>query len=188
MHRYFALLLLLSGCGVDREFSTFNENDAKVLVDFHQINDSHQIRLGTVEEQGQKLIICLNFIDAEKKEPLFNSRVHFYHADINGEYQPRVPGDETTARLSGGAITDDSGRILLQTILPGDYGSSTDNRHIHTTVFGAKPEGYDIHFKQYTDYMNLIFIRDSDQHFLADLKRDSVNNLVAYLTIEVKNL
>ena len=55
------------------------------------------------------------------------------------------------------------------------------------TVFGAKPEAYDIHFKQYTGKMGKNFISGSDQHFLADLKKDEDEKLIAFLTIEVKN-
>ena len=69
----------------------------------------------------------------------------------------------------------------------GDYGSSADNRHIHTTVFGAQPEAYDIHFKQYTGVMGKRFVKNSDQHFLADLKRSADGSLIGFLTIEVKN-
>ena len=75
----------------------------------------------------------------------------------------------------------------VQTILPGDYGSSADNRHIHTTISDAHPEAYDIHFKQYTGSMGSNFISGSDQHFLADLKQTPDGILVAFVTIEAKN-
>ena len=99
----------------------------------------------------------------------------------------KPPKMNLLARISGTAQTDSMGRVFLETILPGDYGSSADNRHIHTTVFGAKPEGYDIHFKQYTSWMGKNFADSSDQHFIADLKRDNNGFLIAFLTIEPKN-
>ena len=97
------------------------------------------------------------------------------------------PNDESSARLNGSAITDNKGQIYVETILPGDYGDSDDNRHIHTTVFGAKPEAYDINIKQYITYMGKNFTEGSDQHFLADLRMTKDSTLVCFLTIEVKN-
>jgi protocatechuate 3,4-dioxygenase beta subunit len=177
---------LLASCGIDRTIVFLTDMEEKTLSIFSQLNETHQVQIGDENEVGEKLTLCLTFVDKESNEPLLNQRVHFYHANVNGEYQPSVVNDESTARLNGEAITDDQGRIYLKTTLPGDYGSSKDNRHIHTTVFGAKPEAYDIHFKQYTTYMGSRFSKSSDQHFLADLKKDD-DVLIAFLTIEVKN-
>ncbi len=114
--------------------------------------------------------------------------IHLYHTSAAGEYKPTDPNDESTARLNGTVLTDEKGRVFVQTILPGDYGRSADNRHIHTTVKDARPEAYDIHFKQYTGKMGSRFINRSDQHFLADLKQTKDSLLVAFLTLEVKNM
>ena len=138
------------------------------------------------DEPGESLILCLTFVEKDSGNPLSDQRVHFYHTNTNGEYNPSVANDESTARLGGSAMTNSKGQILVQTILPGDYGSSADNRHIHTTVFGARPEAYDIHFKQYTEGLGRNFIDGSDQHFLADLKRNSEGALITFLSIEVK--
>ncbi len=137
---------------------------------------------------GERLSLCLTFVSKETGEPFQNQEIKLYHTSAAGEYEPRIANDETTARLNGSAITNADGKIFVQTILPGDYGSSPDNRHIHTTVSGAKPEAYDIHFKQYTGGMGLNFISGSDQHFLADLKHSEDSTLVAFLTIELKNV
>lgn len=185
MSKYLPLLLLMA-CSIDREVKPLTDDQLTTLESFSLLNQSNQVYIADANERGEPLTLCLLFIDRSTKEPLANQRVHFYHADIDGKYQPTVPGDESTARLNGEAQTDSNGRIFLKTTLPGDYGSSSDNRHIHTTVFNAKPEAYDIHFKQYTGFMGTNFIEGSDQHFLADLKKDESNNLVAFLTIEVK--
>jgi len=129
----------------------------------------------------------LTFVNKSGKKQLANQVVKFYHTSTSGNYEPTNLQDESTARLNGSAVTDKKGRIYIETILPGDYGSSKDNRHIHTTVKGAKPEAYDIHFKQYTTAMGKNFAEGNDQFFLADLKMTKDNSLVSFLTIEVKN-
>ena len=119
--------------------------------------------------------------------PLANQKIHLYHTSDEGEYEPSNPNDESTARLSGAAVTNSKGQLFVKTILPGDYGSSADNRHIHTTVENAHPEAYDINFKQYSGLMSTNFIEGSDQNFLADLKHTKDSILVAFVTMEVKN-
>lgn len=183
----FLPLLLLLACGIDRDMAEMSEKDLVALRDYEQMVPSSKVQIADENEPGERLTLCIQFIDASTKVPIASKRIHFYHTDQDGEYEPSIPGDETTARLNGEATTDAKGRILVRTTLPGDYGSSSDNRHIHTTVFGARPEAYDIHFKQYTGYMGTRFINGSDQHFLADLQKGASDNLVSFLIIEVKN-
>ncbi|MEM7298686.1 MAG: hypothetical protein AAF391_10530 [Bacteroidota bacterium] len=167
---------------------TVSEEQNQELEIFNSLPEIHKLQIAEKNEPGEKLYLCLRI--ARKDDGTFvpNQEVLLYHTSAKGQYQPINPGDESTARLSGRVVTDPEGRAFIQTILPGDYGSSSDNRHIHTTVFGARPEAYDIHFKQYTGFMGKNFIDDSDQHFLADLKRLEDGALVSFLTIEVKNL
>ena len=185
MSKYLLLLVLIS-CSIDRGTNSISSAETGILENFQQLGPAHQLQINEPDEPGRPLTLCLTFVDNSTGEPISNQEVHFYHTDTNGEYNPKVSGSESTARLSGSAITDADGKILVQTILPGDYGSSEDNRHIHTTVFGAKPEAYDIHFKQYTGGMGKRFVDGSDQHFLADLKRNNDGSLITFLSIEVK--
>ncbi len=186
MIKYFPFLFLVA-CGIDRDIPKLSTSDLQTLEDYRLLEPPSNVQISDENESGETLLACLQFVDAITKEPLANQTVLFYHTDTEGEYRPIVAGDESTARLSGEGVTDNVGKIFLQTILPGDYGSSSDNRHIHTTVFGAKPEAYDIHFKQYTGFMGTRFITGSDQHFLAHLKQDESGKLITFLTIEVKN-
>lgn len=165
-----------------------NEEEVKDLEYFQSFQLENILRISDEDEPGQQLWLCLTFISKESKEPLANQNIHFYHTSSEGEYQPSNPNDETTARLNGAVLTNNLGQTFIQTILPGDYGSSSDNRHIHTNVEGARPEAYDIHFKQYSGFMSKNFISGSDQHFLADLKQTEDGVLVAFLNIEVKNI
>lgn len=179
--------LLFIQCSIDRTVLPLNENELETLERFKTFAPENRVAISDENEPGQKLWLCLTLVSKENKELLINQNIHFYHTADNGEYQPSNPGDETTARLNGAAVTDEQGRVFVQTILPGDYGSSADNRHIHTTVENARPVAYDIHFKQYSGKMSKNFISGSDQHFLADLKQTAEGTLVVFLTIEVKN-
>ncbi len=180
------IILLTSGCTVDRSINTIDDQQQTLLNQFSIIDDNSQLEITTPDEPGDRLALCLKYIRKSDNTPLTNQKVQFYHTNISGEYQPVEQGNESSARLSGTAVTDEEGRIFIETIVPGDYGSSEDNRHIHSTVFGANPEGYDIHFKQYSSYMSKRFIRDSDRDFLADIKKTTDDKLVTFLTIACK--
>ena len=182
----FFLILLSFGCKSDPDFLTVSNQETLDLNDFKKIESISRSTITKEDEPGEKLLLCLKYIDKENKKPLLNQEVKFYHTSDLGEYDPADPEDESTARLKGTAVTNRRGRIYIETILPGDYGSSDDNRHIHSIVKGAKPETYDIHFLQYTGFMGKRFIENSDQHFLAELKYNKDSTLVAFLTIEVK--
>lgn len=174
------------GCSMDQTIVAVSELEDEILHDFKTLGKRSVLKITDKNEPGEKLILCLQFIDKETENSLSNQLVKFYHTSADGNYEPIDPNDESTARLNGEAITSVNGQIYIETILPGDYGSSDNNRHIHTTVFRARPEAYDIHFEQYSTYMGRRFANGSDQHFLADLKRAKDNSLVVFLTIEIE--
>lgn len=184
--KYIVLVLLLCGCSIDRTIAPLNENEQAFLENFQSFESQHSLKITDDKEPGEKLKLCLTIVNKKTKQIVKNQRIHFYHTSTTGDYEPSDPNDETTARLNGAAVTDSKGRIYIETILPGDYGSSEDNRHIHTTVFGAKPEPYDIQFKQYSSQIAKISIDRNDQQFLADLKKLGDGSLVTFLTIEPK--
>ncbi len=182
----FFLLILLTQCSIDRTILPLNEQEVETLERFKSFPPAHQLQITDDDEPGQKLWLCLSFVAKESEAPIANQRVHLYHTSSEGEYKPSNPNDESTARLNGNVLTNENGQVFVQTILPGDYGSSADNRHIHITVENAKPVAYDIHFKQYTTQMGKNFVSGSDQHFLAEIKQHEDDILVTFLTIEVK--
>ena len=179
-------LAMLSACGVDRSIELLTSKEIVTLKEFQNLSPENRLFITEENEPGDPLLLCLTFVERGDNRPLSQQEIRFYHTSAEGEYEPVNPNDESTARLSGNALTDSQGRIFVKTILPGDYAGE-DSRHIHTTVYDAQPEGYDIHFKQYTGFMGKDFIEGSDQHFLADLKALNDGTLVTFLTIEVKN-
>lgn len=181
------LSLFFMHCAPDTTVHALTSDELRILETFQQLPSAHRVRISEESEPGQKLWLCLTFVDQSSEAPLRNQALHLYHTNAEGEYEPTDPDDETTARLNGSAVTNSLGQLFVQTILPGDYGSSSNNRHIHTTVSGARPEYYDIHFSQYAAGMGRNFIGGSDQHFLADLKVGEDSILVTFLTMKIKN-
>lgn len=180
-------ILLGTQCQIDRSILPLSPTEQETLSQFQQLPGAHQLRICEADEPGDPLWLCLTLIGKTDSAPLREQEVLLYHTDHTGNYAPADPANEATARLHGTVITDSLGRAYVQTILPGDYGTSADNRHVHTTVYNAHPEAYDFHFKQFTGWMGSNFISDSDQHFLADLKHGPDSVLVAFLTMEIKN-
>ena len=178
---------LFFNCSGDRTIVALTETENTNLTEFQKLETTSKLFITDDDEPGDELILCLTFINATTKEVLSNQQVHFYHTSVDGEYEPSNPNDETTARLNGAAVTNEAGQIYVETILPGDYGSSENNRHIHTTVYGAAPEAYDIFFKQYSGGFGRFMNSGNDQIFFADLKKTEDNKLVCFLVMEVKN-
>lgn len=171
----------------DTEIKQITADEETTLKEFQTIPNSASLQLTKVNEPGEKLILCLTFVNKETQQPLQDQKVLLYQTSNDGNYNPEVANDERTARIKGQGFTDAKGRLLIHTILPGSYATSGDNRHIHTQVFGARPEAYDMHFKQYTGNRMARFIAERDQFFLVDLKYTKDKKLIGFLTIEVKN-
>jgi protocatechuate 3,4-dioxygenase beta subunit len=158
-----------------------------LLKTFQNIPNSSKLTMTTENEPGTQLMLCLIFVNKKTKEPLQNQKVLLYQTSEDGSYHPEVANDEKTARIRAVGYTDTKGRLFVKTILPGSYATSGDNRHIHTQVFDARPQAYDMHFKQYTSARMARFIEERDQFFLVDLKRVNKENLLGFMTIAVKN-
>ena len=180
--------LLFFQCSADRTIVQITDDEVISLEKFQRMDSLHKLFIADEKEPGEELMLCLTFIDKASKEVLPNQKVSFYHTSTIGEYEPSNPNDETTARLNGTAITNQSGEIFVKTILPGDYGSGKNNRHVHTTVHSARPEAYDIFFEQYSSGFGGFMNSGNDQIFYANLKKTADSTLVSFLTMEVKNL
>jgi len=184
------IIILLSSflfiqCSVDRTILSITDNETITLENFQKMDSLNKVIIANEKEPGEKLILCLTFIDKDSKKVISNHRVSFYHTSKDGKYEPSNANDESTARLNGTATTNEDGKIYVKTILPGDYGSSEDNRHIHTTVYAAKPKNNDILFKQYSTGIGRFMNSGNDNMFYADLKKTTDDILICFVTIEV---
>ncbi len=96
--------------------------------------------LASDDDPGQRLTLHVRIVDNTSSEPIANATVYLYHADETGQYRPSDPADESTAYHSGEIVTDEDGRFVVHTILPGEY-DQPGNRHVHVQLISA--EGYE---------------------------------------------
>lgn len=178
-------LIIIVGCS-NTDIGDLSKNENLQLTEFQNLEAVHKVGIGPPEEPGPKLLLCLVITDRETGRPVPNQNIHLYHTNREGDYEPVVPGDESTARLSGGGITDSLGRVYIETVLPGGYENTGGGGHIHTRVEGATPDTYDMEFLQYSSFMTRRFVNGSDQHFLVDLKQTDDGTLVGFVTMECK--
>ena len=74
---------------------------------------------------GTKLIVT-GYVLTTDCQPIANAWLDFWQADDQGVY------DNAGYRLRGHLFTDETGRYILETILPGEYPGRTE--HIHVKV------------------------------------------------------
>lgn len=180
-----SILFALAACSIDREIKEMTPIEERAFADFQRLPEKSKVSLVSDDEPGETLYICGTLVDDEDTVIIPKAEILFYHTGVDGEYDESIPGEESTARINGRLVTNDVGRFFVKTILPGNYPRRTDNRHIHTLVRGARPEAYDIHFRQYTDFLASEFIRGSDQHFNVYLKRAASGDLVIFVKMVV---
>ena len=109
-----------------------------------------QRKLANDDEPGQKLILRGTVYSEGCHTPLPGTLIEIWHADDEGRYDKKRPGDFLEAappfHLRGMLKTDAKGRYEIQTIVPGaypippdvpgleQYGGLTRARHIHIKI------------------------------------------------------
>ena len=148
----------------------------------------HFLELAGADEPGRRLMILGRLVRSESGEPLAHRFIEFYQADSEGSYDETDPGVEATARTQGSVTTDDDGLFTMSTVMPGDYGSTKLNRHIHISVPGADPEAYDFYFRQFVNDGLRSWAENSDQAILVDLQVAPTGMLVGSAVVPAKRV
>lgn len=157
----------------------------KQLAAYGRLGDAHRLELAPSEEPGSRLLILGRLVRREDGSAITDHVLSLYQADETGSYAEEVSGDESTARLHGTVRTDSLGRFLISTILPGDYGSGSNNRHVHTSVPEAHPEAYDFYFAPFVSRRLRSWAESSDQGMILELLQ-SDEGLIAVGDLIVK--
>ncbi|MCB0579000.1 MAG: hypothetical protein KDD10_06785 [Phaeodactylibacter sp.] len=184
-------LVMLVGAGQCQPADDIPRLDAAgqaTLRLFQALPPSCQVRPAPEGEPGMPLLICGRLLRKESQAPVPHASVLVYHTDIKGDYRQSNPRQPETARISGTVQTDEQGRFLISTILPGKYNSKGEGGHIHLQVEGAKPKGYTFQFSQYSTLSDKQFINGNDQFFLVDLRRDEQGRLVGFLDVPARGM
>jgi protocatechuate 3,4-dioxygenase beta subunit len=148
----------------------------------------HRLVLAGEDEPGRRLMILGRLVRSESGEPLDHRYIEFYQADSEGSYDETDLGVEATARIQGSVTTDDEGRFTLSTVMPGDYGSTKLNRHIHISVPGADPEAYDFYFRQFVNDGLRSWAETSDQAILVDLRLSPAGTLLGSAVVPARRV
>lgn len=179
----FCLLFFFSSCLFERHFESLD--DVETYETFKNLPATHQLNLLRRGEAGQTLDLCLTLINGTDGKALKRKQVEVYQANAKGDYEWEVPGDKKTAKLRGMALTDDKGRIFIQTLLPGDFGSSIDSRSIHLAVEGVSPKYFNLYFCQYANAALQKETKGASDQFLIDLKKDARSNLIGITELQI---
>jgi protocatechuate 3,4-dioxygenase beta subunit len=163
-----------------------SEVELQRLRGFQEMPSAHQLLLTDSDEPGEPLILCLTFESRSTSEPWSNKPVILYHTNSFGDYEMTDESEPLSSKIMGEGMTDSEGRLFVRSILPGNYGNGTDNRHIHTEVPGAKPLYYDVLFKFFRNKLTRENKDYGDQHFRAELYYGMDSILVGFATIRVK--
>ncbi|MFL0354756.1 hypothetical protein [Xanthomarina sp. GH4-25] len=82
-----AFSLSLFSCSIDRTILKVSENENNTLINFQKLQSKNILKITDENEPGEKLILCLTFIDKESKRNLPNQLVKFYHTSTDGKYE-----------------------------------------------------------------------------------------------------
>jgi len=121
------------------------KNDSVSYSETNNIDDTSGseipvLNLREENETGELLTIEISVLQNFTELPVNGAKIVLYHADVNGDYLPEIPGDETTAKYSGTIFTSKHGKSILKIIVPRKY-ESNGNQHIH--LHSVSAEGYE---------------------------------------------
>lgn len=181
-------ILVITQCSAQNTtMSALTVIEAKTLKEHLAMDSLYSTQITNSDEPGTELIICGTLLKKGNGNAIANRSIYLYQTDNTGEYRQKTKGDVTSARLHGSVMTNKDGRFTVRTILPGDYPTHPDTKHIHTIIKGAKPKSLDFYFKQYiVDYLK-ISVENTDNLYLIDLKRNG-GALIGFITLKVKSI
>jgi len=174
-------LVILTQCsiGINETVEYTSEVENKILIEFQQLENKHKSTIADKSEKGESIVLCLTFLDKTDSTALTNQIVGFYNSSTSEILGMNKPINEYAEKTNGLAITDEKGRIFIQSII------TKKNSSISTEIFDAYPKSGTIKFKQNLTQRGIDFVLKHNDHFLADIKKTEDENLVSFLTIEV---
>ncbi|MEQ9007157.1 MAG: hypothetical protein RLP12_04695, partial [Ekhidna sp.] len=61
MPKYLILLFLIA-CGPDRSINSISSLETKILENYKNLSTAHRLQIGSPDEPGEKLALCLTFV------------------------------------------------------------------------------------------------------------------------------
>ena len=82
MKTLFILLVtstLLTQCAIDRTILPLSKIQLETLEEFKSFEADNRVQIGTENEPGQQLWLCLTLVSKDSNVPLANQKIHLYH-------------------------------------------------------------------------------------------------------------
>ena len=157
------------------------------LTVFQSLDKAHLAQPSPADEPGTRMQLMVEIVSKETGKGISQETLFLYHTTQEGVYETTVPQDPITAKLQAHVQTDEKGRFLIQSIVPGQYPSSNNPPHIHLQLDAAQPPYYDILFDHKIGKMGRRQAERHDQMFIASMYQGDEGELIGYVRITVKN-
>jgi protocatechuate 3,4-dioxygenase beta subunit len=157
------------------------------LAIFQALAQTHIAQPCSADEPGTRMQLMVEIVSKETGQAVPHEALFLYHTTQEGVYETSVPQDPTTAKLKAHVQTDEKGRFLIQSIVPGQYPRANNPPHIHLQLDAAHPPYFDILFDHKIGRMGRRQAERHDQTFIAQMYQGHEGELIGYVRIEVKN-
>ena len=87
----------------------------------------------TKDEPGEPMVVTGRVLAPDGKTPAEGIRVHVYHTDAKGYYNPGTTSSQKP-RLNGTMVTNEEGRYEYRTVRPSSYPQSRNPAHVHYVI------------------------------------------------------
>jgi catechol 1,2-dioxygenase len=123
--------------------------DGDILGPFYRPGAKGMVKLAEAGVEGERLVLTGTVLRPDCKTPVVGASIDFWHCDHKGAYDIKTPDEKIAPenfRFRAMAQTDENGRFVFETIVPGRYGippglegfeayaGQTRPAHFHLTV------------------------------------------------------
>jgi len=124
-------------------------SDGDILGPFYRPGARTMVKMAGAGTQGERLVLTGTVLRPDCKTPVVGATIDFWHCDHAGAYDIKTPDEKIAPenfRFRAMASTDQDGRFVFDTIVPGRYGippglegfeafaGQTRPAHFHLTV------------------------------------------------------
>ncbi|MEY2873221.1 MAG: hypothetical protein RLZZ373_592 [Pseudomonadota bacterium] len=123
--------------------------DGDILGPFYRPGAKSMVKLAEAGVEGERLVLTGTVLRPDCKTPVVGASIDFWHCDHKGAYDIKTPDEKIAPEnfhFRAMAQTDQNGRFVFETIVPGRYGippglegfeayaGQTRPAHFHLTV------------------------------------------------------
>lgn len=123
--------------------------DGDILGPFYRPGAKNMVKLAEAGVEGERLVLTGTVLRPDCKTPVVGASIDFWHCDHKGAYDIKTPDEKIAPenfRFRAMAQTDQNGRFVFETVIPGRYGippglegfeayaGQTRPAHFHLTV------------------------------------------------------